>query len=117
MACYEYQCTACGVVTEHICPISERPDSVKCPRCGSPAEQVILSAPGVLTGGMSQAPLDVVIGRDAEKRWDRIHQRQEVRDKIRQDSGKSGLTATGRDTYEAHDKPLVAVKTPEPSED
>lgn len=112
MAIYEFQCN-CGVVTEHICPMSQRPDSVPCSRCGGKTVQKV-SAVGILTSGMSHAPIDVVIGRDAAKRWDRIHERQEARDKVRSESGKTALTATGRNEYEATDKKLQFVSTPEP---
>jgi len=115
MAIYEFQCN-CGVVTEHICAMSDRPETVPCSRCGGKTVQKI-SKVGVLTGNMTHAPIDVVIGRDAAKRWDRIHERQEARNKVRSESGKQALTATGRNEYEATDKKLQFVTTPEPTGD
>jgi hypothetical protein len=90
--------------------MGEQPSYKKCPKCGKRCEQTIF-APYVATSGMSQAPLDVVIGRDAEKRWDRIHERQGVRDKVRKESGKAGLTKVGQDEYKSHDRPLDFVPT------
>ncbi len=105
---YEFQCD-CGVVVEHIQPIQDDLPKYKvCPKCGGHALQAVTAA-YVATSGMSQAPLDVVIGRDAEKRWDTIHRRQEVRDKVRKESGKRGLTKVGKDEYKPHDKPLQFV--------
>ena len=66
---------------------------------------------------MSNAPLDVVIGRDAAKRWDKIHEKQAVRDKVRRDSGKEGLTAVGVGDYRPTDKKLQFVSAPEPKGD
>jgi putative FmdB family regulatory protein len=105
---YEFKCGKCNIVLDHLCPIGKQPSYKKCPKCGARCEQVI-SAPAVLTGGMSNAPLDVVIGRDAEKRWDTVHRRQEVRDKVRSESGKRGLTKVGKDDYKPHDRPLDFV--------
>ncbi len=105
---YEYRCNLCDLVLEHLCPIGEQPQFKKCPKCGKRCEQTIF-APYVATSGMSNPSLDVVIGRDAEKRWGTIHRRQEVRDRIKKESGKSGLTKVARDKYEAHDKPLQFV--------
>ncbi len=116
MPAYDFQCQACGIVHEHICSISARPDFIKCVRCGGEAEQVILVAPGVLTGGMSNVTQDVAIGRDAEKRWERIHEKKSQRDKVRRESGKGNLQyADGQ--FKPSDKRLEFVKTPEPTED
>lgn len=112
MPTYDYKCLAdeCGVVHELIQSIHKTlPESLPCPRCGEDAFHVILTAPGVLTGNMSQKTEDVAIGKDAEARWNRIHERQAHRDKIRQDSGKQGLTMVGRDEYVATDKQLYSV--------
>jgi putative FmdB family regulatory protein len=117
MPAYDYQCQACSAVHEHICPISKRPDTIKCPRCGGEAEQILLTAPAVATSGMSNMTQDVAIGRDAEKRWVRILDKKEKRDKIRKESGMPGLTAVGKDEYKPHDRKLDFVKTPEPTDD
>jgi putative FmdB family regulatory protein len=119
MAIYEYQCNKedCGVVQELYAAMSAvKPETLSCPKCGGPSAMKV-SAPAVLTGSMTNAPLDVVIGQDAAKRWDRIHERQEKRDKIRRESGKPGLTAVGVNEYVPTDKPLRAVATPEPKDD
>jgi len=87
--------------------------SITCTKCGGPADHVFEGAPAVATSGMSQAPIDVVIGRDSEARWANIRQRQEKRDQIRRESGKPNLTMTGRNSFEANDKQRVFVETPE----
>jgi hypothetical protein len=49
---------------------------------------------------MDNPPVDNFIGRDAERRWDDIHQRQATRDKVRQESGQVGLTMVGRNDFQ-----------------
>lgn len=111
---YEFGCGKCDLVLEHLCPMGEQPRYKKCPKCGTRCEQVVY-APAILTSkgasivGGDKVSFDVAVGRDAEKRWDTIHRRQEVRDRIRKESGKSGLTKVAQDEYEPHDKPLQFV--------
>jgi putative FmdB family regulatory protein len=116
MATYDFQCQACGAVQEHIQSVhKDLPETLPCPRCGKDAEHVILVAPGVATSGMQHMTQDVAIGKDADQRWSRIHEKKAERDKIRRESGKSGLTYT-KDGFKAHDRKLDFVKTPEPTE-
>jgi putative FmdB family regulatory protein len=117
MPTYEYLCEKCNVVREHVSHIEQRPESLPCPKCGKPAYQAVLTAPAVATSGMSQAPLDVVIGRDAEARWSDIRRRQEDRDKVRRESGKEAVQMTGRNEFKPIDGNLQFVETPEPTED
>ena len=55
---------------------------------------------------MDNAPIDNLVGRDAEIRWNDIHHRQEVRDSVRQQTGEVGLTMTGRNEF----KPVTATQ-------
>lgn len=41
---YDFECTTCSSVFEHVCSMSERPESLPC-RCGGAARHVILSVP------------------------------------------------------------------------
>jgi|SRR5271167_3250603 len=110
---YDYQCEKCGFVQELILQShTQRPEWKKCPDCGGRAVQAILVAPAVSRQGSDSAPFDVAIGRDAEARWTRIRERQAKRDKVRQETGASGLQLTGFDTYKAlpDDKKLTLVK-------
>jgi len=116
MAIYDYQCQTCGVVQEHVQSVhKDLPEALPCPRCGKDSEHVILVAPGVATSGMQHMTQDVAIGKDADQRWTRIHDKKAERDKIREKSGKSGLEWTA-EGFKAHDRKLDFVKTPEPTE-
>jgi putative FmdB family regulatory protein len=116
MATYDYQCQTCGAVHEHIQSVhKDLPETLPCPRCGKGSEHVILVAPGVATSGMQHMTQDVAIGKDADQRWSRIHEKKAERDKIRRESGKDGLTYT-KDGFKPHDRKLDFVKTPEPTE-
>ncbi len=120
MPTYDYQCSTegCGVVQELVQSIHKPlPESLPCPKCGGDSFHVFLVAPGVLTATMSHQSIDVAIGRDAEARWEKIHNQKAQRDKIRQETGKMSLTKVGNDEYVATDKKLTPIKTPEPKED
>ena len=112
---YDYQCQNpdCEFVQELILQSHvDRPEWKKCPECGGRAVQVILTAPAVSRQGSADAPFDVAIGRDAEARWARIRERQAKRDKVRKETGASGLQLTGFNEYSAlpADKKLTLVK-------
>lgn len=70
-----------------------------------------------MTGSMNHQSIDVAIGRDAEARWKTLHERKAVRDKIRRESGKPGITAVGKNEFVSNNKTLVAIETPEPKND
>jgi hypothetical protein len=74
------------------------PDVIKCGKCGKDSE-IEVSAPAVLTAGMSNSPVDVVVGRDAEARWADIKRRQGLRNKVRQESGEQAVRMTGRNEF------------------
>ena len=95
MPLYDYQCQKCGAYHEVYALMGDRKDEIDCPRCHGTAEQVILSAPGIMTGSMSNQTQDVAIGKHAEKRWEQIYERKAMRDKVRKDSGVQTITATG----------------------
>jgi hypothetical protein len=99
MAIREYKCS-CGVLTEKIIMGSnDIPEVIACSKCGLDAQ--FMSMPSSVALGrstFSEAPLDVVIGKDADRKWDSIHTQQEVRDKVRKETGSVGLTRT-KDGY------------------
>ncbi|NPV02135.1 MAG: hypothetical protein HPY53_12230 [Brevinematales bacterium] len=47
---YDYQCTACGTVTEIFHKMSQDPE-VKCPECGSPMKRKISAGAGIVFKG------------------------------------------------------------------
>jgi len=99
MATYQYACSDCNAVIERVQSMNEsRPESVPCIYCAGQAN-FILSAVAVLTGGMSNSPIDVSVGREAEARWASINARQEKRNQVRRDANKQGLTATDYKTF------------------
>jgi putative FmdB family regulatory protein len=115
---YDYRCDACNVVQEFIQSIHKPlPETLPCPKCGCDSFHVFLVSPGVITSNMTHQSIDVSIGRDAEARWGKLTERKAVRDKIRRESGKPGITAVGGGKFVSNDKSLVAIKTPEPKED
>ena len=99
MARYDFQCEKCDIVKEHIQSVDAAlPKTIKCPGCDGDMEFVQRPV-GLGISSMDTTPLDVAVGRDADARWERIHERQAVRDKVREESGVTGLTATGTNEY------------------
>jgi hypothetical protein len=101
---YDYKCTnqECGALTEKIFPANEeKPKTAPCQACDSPAE-FQFPAPAVMTSGMTNSPIDVAVGREANARWERIHEQQDKRNKVRTDTGSVGLAAAGVESF----KPL-----------
>jgi putative FmdB family regulatory protein len=100
MARYDFQCEKCDIVKELVQSVDAvLPKTIKCPSCDGDMEFVQpLVALGI--SSMDTTPLDVAVGRSADARWERIHERQAVRDKVRQETGVTGLTATGVNEYQ-----------------
>ena len=117
---YDYKCNdeKCGVVQEFIQSIHQPlPESLPCPKCQGDSFYVFLLAPGLLTADMTHQSIDVTIGRDADTRWGKILERKAQRDKIRQETRESALTATGRDEYQpVRGAKFTYVSTPDPTE-
>jgi hypothetical protein len=89
------------------------PESLPCPRCGKDSEHVILVAPAVSTANMTHMTQDMAIGKDANQRWDRIHEKRAAKDKIRRESGKTGLMwSDAEKTFKPTDRKLEFVTTP-----
>jgi hypothetical protein len=115
---YSYQCWqsegGCGRVfsVEHL--TGKAPETYSCPMCGVTAKLKLSFAIVHGKNTTKGASIDVVIGRDADTRWQKVIDRKSVRDKIRKESGTQALTATGRDEYRPLSKGrLEAVTVPD----
>jgi len=86
MPLYEYSCSSCGVVFEHLS--KEQKDSEICPSCGKVAGKK-LSIPGQFSfvgagPHVNEHPSgDRLIGKDAELRWKVILEREEAKKEVR----------------------------------
>lgn len=101
MAIREYRCS-CGIVTEKLIPSDKPiPGTVECPKCSKEAVFIPFSNVSLLVSSFSNAPIDNVIGKDAERRWEDINIRQEKRDKVRREAGSAGLSMVGRNEFRA----------------
>ena len=101
MAIREYKCPDCGLLTERIIQASQEiPLVMDCPRCKGEAKFLEIPTGFSLgTSNFSNAPIDIVIGKDSERKWDNIHKRQEIRDKVRKESGVMGLSANNQGEF------------------
>lgn len=71
-----------------------------CILCGKLAHSEI-TAPAIITGNSTphKTSIDVAIGKKANEKWENINRRQGIRDKVRRETGKIGLSMTGRDEF------------------
>lgn len=81
MAIYEYECKACGCEFEELVNNKEVSDTAVCKSCGGNADKKMSRFSPVVSGGTSVEPVDMTIGREAEKRWQMHHDRQSERHK------------------------------------
>lgn len=101
MPLFEYRCSTCGLTEEHLhLGSSPAPTSLTCSRCKATSQKLEFPTRVALArSGMDNAPVDNLIGADADRRWADIHRRQEIRDKVRTTSGEAGLSMTGRNEF------------------
>jgi putative FmdB family regulatory protein len=104
MPIYEYQCENCGLRFEHLCRnISSGKDTIDCEGCSEKAKRMISTfafkfnhASGVngaapsSTGTSDDWNYDKAIGRDAERKWEAINERNSGKDRVVRDERKSG---------------------------
>jgi len=97
---YKFKCESCSLQIEIVETASTMKfDDRECPRCSGASKHVFEGAPAVATSGMSNSPLDVAVGKDAEKRWSDIYRKQEVRDKIRKETGEKALRINSKNEF------------------
>lgn len=73
MPLYEYKCKVCGCEFEELVGAKEEGLTRPCKKCDNVAERVMSRFASVIAGGTDTEPVDLTIGREAEKRW-QIHQ-------------------------------------------
>jgi len=94
---YVYNCLTetCKITfsVEHL--TGQAPKTYPCPLCSVPAPKKLEDFAIVHGKTMNKgASVDVAIGRSAEERWGRIHERKAVRDKFRKETGTQALSIT-----------------------
>jgi hypothetical protein len=108
---YFYTCHVedggCGAALSFELPIGTRPKTMVCPVCRSvakpnPAGFSIVHGDST-TKGVS---VDVLIGRDSDQRWNKIHDRKAIRDKFRQETGSQALNLTVDGKGNVYGKPI-----------
>jgi len=80
MPLFEYKCQKCGLRFEELRNNNEDTDQMPCIGCGGQANKLISTFSSVVSGSSNES-VDVKIGKEAEKRWQTIHNRQEKRRK------------------------------------
>ena len=79
MPLYEYVCENCGLRFEELKSNKEDAAITPCRKCSGVANRQMSSFSAVVAGGSPTEPVDMSIGREADKRWQHYHDRQSKR--------------------------------------
>jgi len=81
MPLYEYKCgnPDCGLEFEKLSKLDE--DTAPCEICGKPSKRKMSRFSAVMAGGSPVETVDMSIGREAEKRWKMVEEKQNKRRK------------------------------------
>lgn len=110
---YFYRCWpsdgGCGADVSFEFPKGKAPNEIECPACGKTAKLGVRPGSfGIVHGNSTTkgASIDVAIGRDAERRWEKIHERKAIRDKFRKETGSQAISLTVGDGGQVYGKPI-----------
>ena len=78
MPLYEYKCEKCEYLFEELQGKDENP-TIPCKKCGANANRQMSSFAHTVAGGSSNDSIDMKIGREANNRWQKIHDNQSKR--------------------------------------
>lgn len=81
MPLFEYKCTDCGYKFEELRSNKEDTSQMQCRKCGGSAHKIMSTFSSVTSGGSTNETVDMKIGREANKRWQAIYDRQSKRRK------------------------------------
>jgi len=94
MPTYEFRCKECKTVFEKYIPLSEFDEPQKC-ECGGDSNRLFPRSFSFINKTGENRPIDSIIGADAERRWNIVHQRKEKRKKEKlKEKLKNGKTKT-----------------------
>jgi putative FmdB family regulatory protein len=116
MPIYEYICEneKCSQnIFEKLVNLKDKDKVVNCPICNSEAKKKISSFGFSLKGKgfhVNDYPTaDRYIGQDAEKKWDKIYERQSTKNKFKKDENSKHLAKVPDGTYLTTNKELYKV--------
>lgn len=107
MPIYEYHCSDCSIEFEQHLNTSEAKEFANhfpCPNCKKDASKLsVYNVSAAFSGTAGNSGfhdvdypiLDKAVGRSSTKKWEKIHQDQAERNKIRRETGSTALTDTG----------------------
>ena len=104
MPVYTYVCHSCGLESDVLRRMSEGDDPYTCPECDTLTKRAV-TAPNVIVGGTPsfdknvKRDLDVVVGAQAEQRWDGIKKEAAKRNLVRRKTGKMAMGRRNDGSY------------------
>lgn len=100
MPIFEYKCT-CGLRFEAVILDTKAPHETSvCPRCkGQGQKREFPTSVSLSRSTMGNPTMDLAVGKSAEEGWNAIHQRDEIKTKVRKETGEVGLSLVAPGEY------------------
>lgn len=97
MPIYDFKCEK-GHKFEAMVPVELK--QIKCEKCGEPAERAVVHRVSAVfkgsgTSKTDNAPIDLKVGRDANKNWERYHNKFKKKESIMQKNPDSTIYSDG----------------------
>ena len=100
MPLYEYQYRECKLLQEALVFTQPAPSTKPCVKCkGTADKREYPTSIALARSGMDNAPVDNLVGKDSDKRWTILHDRQAKRDAVRKEAGATGLSCIAPGAY------------------
>ena len=100
MILYEFKCSACSLVFEKWTSKEKASEGFDCPSCQSVSVRHFGSMNFSFSGGKpTENNIDMLIGREAEKKWEIVNASLAERQKIRKESKENFLVSPERGEY------------------
>lgn len=100
MILYEFKCTSCSLVFEDWTTKEKSSEGLSCPACKSHSGRHYGAMNFSFSGGKpTENNIDMLIGREAEKKWALVNSSLAERQKIRKESNENFLVSPIRGEY------------------
>ena len=100
MILYDFKCSSCALVFEEWTTKEKSSEGLKCPSCKSLANRYYNSMSFSFSGGKpTENNIDMIVGREAEKKWALVNASLAERQKMRKESKENFLVSPERGEY------------------
>lgn len=105
MILYEFKCEKCRLRFEGWADKGKASDGIPCPSCKAVSQRHFGTMNFSFSGGKpTENNIDMLIGRESEKKWGSVNEDVSQRQKVRAETKEKFLMQIDRDTYRASTK-------------